>query len=165
MELDWDFPHRLQRGDDGAYRWTYAQRAQGNRTPIETMVKVCAAVFVPIAVVMLFMTWSYGAGQALLFTGGMLLMGVGLPTLIWLLAPPNLSFKMTGEYIKSWPKGRGNNIHRYEGVRRVTMEPRVDRIRLKWAVTGLDVYVPREDYAFVRDYILERVPKDAEKLY
>ena len=164
-ELDWGFPKRLQQGDDGAYRWTYDMKAQGNRTPMRAMVFICAAVFVPIALIMLFMTWQYGELQALLFCLGMLAIGVGLPALIWVLLPPNPSFKMTEEYIESWPKGKGNNIHRYEGVRRVTMEPRVDRIRIKWAVTGLDVYVPRESYAFVRDYILERVPKDAEKLY
>ena len=164
-ELDWGFPKRLQQGDDGAYRWTYDIKAQGNRAPARTMVFICAAIFVPIALIMLFMTWQYGELQALLFCLGLLALGVGLPALIWVLLPQNASYKMTGEYIEAWPKGRGNNIHRYEGVRRVTMEPRIDRIRLKWAVTGLDVYVPREDYAFVRDYILERVPQEAEKLY
>lgn len=165
QELDWHFPDHVAQGSDGAYRWTYDTKAQRNRAPIKTMVFISAAVFVPVALIMLFMTWQYGELQALLFCLGMLAIGVGLPALIWALLPPNPSFKMTEEYIESWPKGKGNNIHRYEGVRRVTMEPRVDRIRIKWAVTGLDVYVPRESYAFVRDYILERVPKDAEKLY
>ncbi len=164
-ELDWNFPRKVQQGDDGAYRWTYDTKAQGNSQPRKTMVFISAAVFVPIALIMLFMTWQYGELQALLFCLGLLAIGVGLPALIWVLLPPNPSFKMTEAYIESWPKGKGNNIHHYEGVRRVTMEPRVDRIRLKWAVTGLDVYVPREDYAFVRDYILERVPADAEKIY
>lgn len=165
QELDWHFPDHVAQGSDGAYRWTYDTKAQRNSAPFKTMVFISAAVFVPVALIMLFMTWQYGALQALLVCLGMLAIGVGLPALIWALLPPNPSFKMTGEYIESWPKGKGNNIHRYEGVRRVTMEPRVDRIRLKWAVTGLDVYVPRESYAFVRDYILERVPGDAEKLY
>lgn len=165
QELDWHFPDHVAQGSDGAYRWTYDTKAQRNSAPIKTMVFISAAVFVPVALIMLFMTWQYGALQALLFCLGLLAIGVGLPALIWALLPPNHSFKMTEEYIESWPKGKGNNIHRYEGVRRVTMEPRVDRIRIKWAVTGLDVYVPRESYAFVRDYILERVPKDAEKLY
>ena len=165
MERVYEFPNRVTQYDDGAYRWTYSLRKEGNAAPRRTMVTICAAVFIPIALIMLVMTWQYGARDAVLCCLGLLAGGVGLPALIWKLAPPDPSFKMTDEYIEAWPKGRGQNIHTFEGVRRVELEPALDRIRLKWVVSGLDVYVPREDYALVRDFILDHVPESAEKLY
>ena len=165
MERVYDFPNRVIRYDDGAYRWTYNLRQEGNDAPQWTMVKICAAVFIPIALIMLVMIWQYGARDAVLCCLGLLAIGVGLPALIWKLAPPDPSFKMTDEYIEAWPKGRGQNIHTFQGVRRVEMEPALDRIRIKWVVSGLDVYVPREDYGLVRDFILDHVPESAEKRY
>lgn len=165
MERVAEFPNRVTQYDDGAYRWTYDLRSEGNDAPRWTMVKICAAVFIPIALIMLVMTWQYGPLEAVLYCLGLLAIGVGLPALIWHMAPPDPSFKMTDEFIEAWPKGRGQNIHTYEGVRQVAIEPALDRIRLKWVVSGLDVYVPREDYALVRDFILDHVPGKAEKTY
>ena len=165
MELDWNFPKKPARGSDGAYRWTYSLRENHNNGPLLMMVRICAAICVPVALVMLALTWGYNPLQAALSTAGFLAVSVGLPALIWVLMPPNPSYKMTEDYIESWPKGKGNNIHRFEGVRRVTMRSDIDCIRLKWRVTGLYVYVPREDFGFVRDFIVDHVPESAEKCY
>ena len=61
------FPTRVERGADGAYRWTYDLRANRNNEPFWFMVKICLAVSVPIAMIMLFLTWQYGPAQAILF--------------------------------------------------------------------------------------------------
>ena len=165
VQTAWSFPDRVAQGGDGAYYWTYDMKAQGNSAPFWTMVFIGAAVFVPVALIMLFLTWQYGALQAALACLSLLAIGVALPALIWKLQPPSLKYRMTEAEIQSWPKGRGNNIHHFEGVRRVTLRPDIDRVQLRWAVFGLHVYVPREDYSGVVEYILAHVPQGAEVVH
>ena len=165
MELDWNFPKHVTEESEGVYRWTYKLKENGNNAPLRTMVRICLAVSLPITLIMLALIWSYGALQAVLSVLGLLAGLVGLPVLIWILLPPNPSYKMTEKQIESWPKGKGVNIHPFDGVKRVTLRPDIDRILLHEALGGLHVYVPREDYDFVREYILARVPQGTEVAY
>ena len=153
--------NRVYRDADGAFYWTYAAKAHGNDAMFRGMVKVCAAVFIPIALVVLALTWQFDPLQSALICLGMLALGVGLPALIWRLAPLDPSYMLTEETIEAWPRGRGRNLHFLNDVRQVTLEPDIDCIRLKWVVTGLDIYVPPEDYEMVRDFILGHVAQNA----
>ena len=164
MQMQGMFPARVTRDGD-AYRWTYDLKAHHNLGPMWSMLRICLAIAVPIALVMLGLTWSYGPAQAALWSALFLALFAGLPVLLWLLLPPDPSFRMTETEITAWPKGRGNNVHRFQGVRRVILRPDIDRIQLRWIATGLHVYVPPEDYDFVREFILARVPKGAEVLW
>ena len=163
MDQGIGFPDRVTLYDDGAYRWSYSIRAHGNNASMRFMLGICAAVFLPIAVIMLVMTWSYGALQAVLYAAGLTAAGILLPLLVWKLLPPDPAFRMTEEFIEAWPKGRGNNIHHYKGVQRVTLRPDIDRIGLRWRFGALHVYVPPEDYDFVKEFVLAHVPEDAER--
>ena len=147
------FTDRVTLGEDGAYRWRYDLKKNGNSAPMETMVKVCAAIGVPIALIMLAMTWQFDPLQAALIALGFLVLMVGLPALVWKLMPPDPMFKMDETQIQAWPKGKTSGIHRFEGVRDVAFEPDLDRITLRWRVDRLEVYVPSEDYDFVREFI------------
>ena len=162
MEQVTAFPSRVTLYDDGAYRWTYDTRAHHNSSQYETMVGICLAVFLPIAIIMLVMTWQYGAAQALLFTLGLLALGVGLPALIWKLSPVNPSYCMSETEIEAWPKGRSRHLHAFEGLRGVRMHSERDLIRLRWAAAGMDVYVPTEDFRLVADFIIAHAPAGVE---
>lgn len=159
------FGGRVALCDDGAYRWTYDIKANGNDDLFRFMVGVCLAVCAPIALIMLVLIWQYGAAQALLSVGGFLALTVLLPMLIWKLLPMDPSFRMDETEIETWPKGRGQNIFDFRSVRRVEMRPDVDLIKLRFRLGALRVYAPREDYEMVREYILARVPREAEVLY
>ena len=162
MEQAAMFPKRVTQGDDGAYRWTYDLKAHGNFAALRTMVGVCAAVAVPIALVMLVMTWGFGRAQAALTCLGLLALMVGLPALIWWLSPPDPSFRLAEAEIEAWPKGRNRNLHSLRDVKQVLLRPDIDRIPLRWAVTGLHIYVPPEDFDLVLEHILARVPEGTE---
>ena len=69
MELDWNFPHHIMQYEDGAYRWNYNMKENGNNAPFWTMIGICAAVSVPIALIMLVMM-SFNALAALVIIGG-----------------------------------------------------------------------------------------------
>ncbi len=153
-----DFPDRVTLYDDGAYRWTYDTRANHNSSQYETMVRICLVVSLPIAVIMLVMTWQYGAAQALLSVLGLLALTVGLPALIWKLSPVNPSFRMSATEIEAWPKGRSRHLHTFDTLRGVQMCSERDLIRLRWALGGMDVYVPAEDFRLVADFIAAHAP-------
>lgn len=151
-----EFPDRVTLGEDGSYRWRYDLKAHHNTAPMEMMVKISLAVGVPIALIMLVLTWQYGPLQATLSSLGMLAMLVLLPTLIWKLLPPDPMFRMDEAQIEAWPKGRSSGIYAFKGLTEVTPDPGVDRIILRWRVTRLEVYVPPEDYEFVKAFLMER---------
>ena len=165
MELDWNFPHKVRQGDDGAYRWNYNMKENGNNAPFWTMIGICAAIGVPVALIMLVMTWPYGHLQAALSALGLVAMVVVLPALIWRLSPPDPSFELTDRTIEAWPKGKGRNLHSLDGVRQVTVRPGEDRVILRFAVTGVHVYIPPEDFDFVREAILACVPEGTPVLW
>ena len=165
MEFGKQFPQRVARGEDGAYRWTYSFRAHHNYGGLWLMVGICAAIGVPVALIMLVMTWPYGHLQAALSALGLVAMVVVLPALIWRLSPPDPSFELTDRTIEAWPKGKGRNLHSLDGVRQVTVRPGEDRVILRFAVTGVHVYIPPEDFDFVREAILACVPEGTPVLW
>ena len=57
-EQVWKFPTRVERGEDGAYRWTYDLKENGNDEPFWFMIRVCLAVSLPIALIMAALTWQ-----------------------------------------------------------------------------------------------------------
>lgn len=161
MEHLSDFPTRVARGGDGAYRWRYDMKAHGNDAPMRMMLKIGLAIGAPVALVLLALTWGYDPLQAMLTSLGVLALIVLLPLLIWKLAPPDAGYRMDETQIEAWPKGRNNNIHPFKGVTNVESDRRQDRIVLRWRVTRLEVYVPPEDYDFVMEFIRVHVPEGA----
>ena len=157
-----DFPSRPTLYEDGEYRWTYDMKANGNNAPFMFMLKVCLGVSVPIALIMLVLIWEYGAMQAILSALLLLALTVLLPALIWKLLPPNPSFRMSDTEIEAWPKGKSRNLHGLKGLRRMILRPDIDRIDLKWTLNRLMVYVPREDFDTVVDFIRAHAPEGVE---
>ncbi|MBQ6373157.1 MAG: hypothetical protein IJJ45_01575 [Clostridia bacterium] len=153
------FPHRVTQSDDGTYCWTYDLKAHRNFAQLTFMAKLLAAIFVPVALILLCLTWSYGAIQALLFCIAMPAVVILLPVLIWWWLPPDPSYLMTESRIESWPKGRGNNVFLFSDVRHVRFRRDIDRIELRFVIGALHVYVPPEDYDLVKDLIIDRVPE------
>ena len=162
MEVAPDFPDRVARDGDGAYCWTYDMKKQGNAAPFCWMTMICLAVFAPIVLALLVLIWPYGALTAVLVFLGILALGLGLPALILKVCPLNPGYRMSGTEIETWPRGRGSGIHPFGGVRRVKLRPDIDRIQLRWAGSGLHVYVPKDDYGLVREFILAHVPEGTE---
>ena len=162
MEQVASFPPRVTLYDDGAYRWTYDTQAHHNSSQYESMIHVCLAVFLPIGIIMLVMTWQYGAVQALLSVISVMALAVGLPALIWKLSPVNPSFRMSKTEIEAWPKGKSRHLHAFDTLRGVQMHSERDLIRLRWTFGGMDVYVPTEDYRLVADFIAAHAPAGVE---
>ena len=162
MAMEANLPKTVTVEDDGVCRWTYDLKAHGNDDLFRKMMKILVAIFAPVAVIMLVMGWRFDPLQAVLIALGMAAIGILLPALLWRVMAINPSYEMTAEYIESWPRGKGRNIHTYGGVRRIVLCEDRDLIRLRGRIGGLDMYVPPEDYEWVLAFVLKRVPENTE---
>ena len=156
------FSPRVESDGAGGYRWSYDSREHGNRRPLSMMVKICAAVWAIVAIIMFVIAGGRYLKDALIFAAATCAGTVILPALIWLAMPPVLSFSLTEAHIEAWPKGRSSGIYPFRNVRRVTLRHDRDEIYLHYAVGGLQVLVPPEDYDRVLEYIQDRLPAGTE---
>ena len=72
------------------------------------------------------------------------------------------SFRLSETEIEAWPKGKGANIFALTSVRRVTLCPDRDLIKLRVPLGGVRVYVPQEDFELLSDFLTEHLMGRAE---
>ena len=156
------YSDRVEPDGAGGYQWSYDPGAHGNRRPLWQMLAISGAVWAVIAIALLAVAGGRYLKDALIFVLGTGAGIVGLPALIWLLIPTVLDYHLTEAYIEAWPKGRSSGIHRFQYVRRVTLRPDKDEIYLRFALGGLQILVPPEDYDLVLKAIQDKVPPGTE---
>lgn len=156
------FPDRVARGDDGVYRWVYRMNPRRNKHPLSVVGKVFFSIGCLSAAVLL-VIGSPNPGKMsdwampLMVLG--LFLGVFLLTtgLVYLQGDDPLTYAMDEESITTF-RAKAAGPHTFRHMRRVRLMPQYDAIRLGF---GLTIYIPREDYAMVTNYILERLPENA----
>lgn len=156
------YPPRVTLCDDGIYRWSCEMDRSTNGAPFWGMIKVCAIIGCVILI------------PCLLLGGFMILMGlivlagmVILPVLAWLLlyhfsGDSSIErFEMNDEYVTLvLRKQRG--ITKLSNVRKVKVFPVSGLIELHSFGLINHISVPDEDFDFVKEFILSRVPEKAE---
>ena len=156
-----EFPDRVTLCDDGIYRWSYAKDPSADRTVYRTMIVICTVIGVLIFLMMAILE------TALMIFGLLVLLGmVLLPALAWRLFGRIPENRILGRYEMA-----PDHIARpgYSGgaafalVDAVTLFRDRDRIDLRTANARTShIYVRPTDYDLVLDYILDRVPDEAE---
>lgn len=74
------------------------------------------------------------------------------------------AYTMTEDYI-IFGVGKGSNPFSYRSIRKAVVYTSRNMIELYQLVGSGPVFVPHEDFGFVRDYILRRIPETAEVIY
>ena len=150
---------------DGVYSWSYRLDTSVPNPVFRSMLIVCGIIGLVMCVASAFM--------GMILIGLILLAGmVGLPAIGWIIMSrltgghTTESYRMTDRYV--WVSTAYKKHHFYYGeIRDVILRPEEDLIELHtFALAVVHVFVGREDYEFVRDYILARVrnrPAQAEK--
>lgn len=154
-----EFPDRVEFFCDGKYCWTYDTRAHHNSDMFLHWLKVVLIATLPL---------TLGAVVAGLYShpvmgavagGGMLALMALIQAAIWKVFHHCLDYRMGEEEIEFWPKRRRDDgLYRFGDARRVRCYPDKDLIVLKYTFESLRVYIPREDYEFVQEYIRARTP-------
>ena len=75
------------------------------------------------------------------------------------------SYIMNDEYIHYVGHGKEDTYIRYGSIHKVTVHNSRNMLEVKGAVVSIPVFAAHEDFGFVRDYIIRRLPGNAKVLY
>ena len=160
-----EYPDRVTLQDDGSYRWECATEKAYERKSYTITMKVCIGISLFVLVygtilsVMFHQSpWIYILSDAAFLLIAFLIC-LGMDRL-----PGNAReiYHLTDTYIRSG-YGRSGASFSFNRTREVIVSEKY--IELKGKFGGPRIYVPAEDMTFVRDYILKRLPGEANIKY
>ncbi len=74
-------------------------------------------------------------------------------------------YEMNDEYVRYVGYGREDTRFAYKDIRKIHVYNARNMIEVKGIVVSAPFFVPHEDFGFVRDYILRRIPGNTEVIY
>ena len=154
------YTDRVLRGEDGVYRWRGKVSMESQKRTIRLVLGIMGGFCLFFLLMALWMDGSMLLPTLLACLGVMAVTGL----CCLLLRPRDTAvqpYELTEEHIRYVGTGRSNAYMPYKNIRRVRIRPAACRIDVKGAVVGFPVFVPPEDFVFVRDYIRLRLPSDA----
>ena len=75
------------------------------------------------------------------------------------------AYEMNDEHIRFVGYGRQDTIFAYRDIRKVRVYYSRDMLEIKGLLVTAPFFVPHEDFGFVRDYVLRRLPGNTEVVY
>ena len=74
-------------------------------------------------------------------------------------------YEMNEEYIRYVGYGREDTYFHYKDIRRVVVHNSRNMIEVKGLVVTAPFFAAHEDFGFIRDYVIHRLPDRAEVVY
>lgn len=167
---------------EGFYRWRYRLDIYHDRKMYQLLLKICAGISliglvggffyarVPLSVLRQdpsryqTLLWQNRILYALLGYAAFFVVSLLMIGLVRLMegGPSQYWYRMNAEFIQIKPSGKGSGINTFSEVKRVTLSPSVNEIRLISRWGKCPVLVRSEDYEFVKKHILRNIPESAE---
>lgn len=162
-----EYPPRVMLQEDGAYRWRCATDVAYERKNLRTGLIACVGIAVGIVVFGVIMsvmhhTWEFMGvilGCTAVFLAISLVIFLGISHVM---TDPQEIYEMREELVM-FGSGKRSAYASYDAVRRVVVMSRC--MDLKCRISTIRIYMPEEDAAFVKSYILTRVNPVAEIVY
>ena len=159
-----DTPVNLNCLSNGAYRWCCKTDPVWYRKRLGRAFRVCADIAIAVAAVGVGV-YLFTKSLPILVVCGISALGFlalsglifGLTLLIF--PDPSESYTLGDTYVRTG-SGRYATWFMFKDTRRLTI--RKDCVVLQGRLNTMRVYVPEEDFAFVRDFIRRRMPDEAE---
>ena len=164
-EYKGEYGERVQRCADGAYRWMGRFDKKQNDGVIKVTVGVCGGLCLFFILMALVMGGDSMGPILLACLGVMAIVGIVCGIHIKLGGQTFQPYEMTEEYVHYVGTGKTDAYYHYKSIRSVTVEEGRNRIRVASLLSGAPVFVPEEDFSFVRQYILARLPDSATVTY
>ena len=159
-----EYTPRVQRCDDGAYRW----RGEFDRAQYSQVVKITMGVCggMCLMFILLALAMREMLGVMLLTSLAVLAIAGGV---CWaymrFMTPIYQPYELTEDYVR-YVGGRSSNTYfRYKDIRKVIIDADRNRIAICSLLVTAPVFVPHEDFALVQNFILQRLPDTAQVIY
>ena len=158
-----EFPDRVTKCEDGVYRWKYRMNPRRNKHSLIIMGEVFLIMAILSTVALLIVgspnpgkmsDWDFPLMVDALFLGMFLL----IAGILFLVGDDPLPFSMDEEKVITY-RAKTAGPHTFARMRRVRFLPQHDAIRLGFGAT---IYVPSQDYAAVKAFILAHLPPAAD---
>ncbi len=162
-----EYPPRVMLQEDGAYRWRCATDVAYERKNLRTGLIACVGIAVGIVVFgvitsVMHHTWEFMGvvlGCTAVFLAISLVIFLGISHVM---TDPQEIYEMREELVM-FGSGKRSAYASYDAVRRIVVMSRC--MDIKCRVSKIRIYMPEEDAAFVKSYILARVNPVAEIVY
>ena len=160
------YPPRVTRGPDGIYRWHYVISQKQNRHGLRITLIVMGALCVFLMGMGL--TMGRDAFLVILLSCGGVMLITGL--ICWLFDRLSKNgvpqaVELSEDYVRWVGRGRTDFYYHFRGTERVRVLAADEIIEIRQLLGVMQVYVPREDFGFVQDFILRHIPPDTNVEY
>ena len=160
-----EFGPRVQRCADGVYRW----RALLDRAQHKQVVRITLGVCGGTCLLFIVLALLLGPDMlgVMLLTCLAIMAIAGLVCWLYIRGSRNSwqPYEMTEEYVRYVSIGSADTYFHFKDIRKVIVQADRDRIVVNSLLVTAPVFVPHEDFAFVQNYILRRLPDRTAVVY
>lgn len=155
----------ITQDENGTYHWNGTIDGQYDQ-------KVIGIIFGSIGgMCVLFLVLAFVINREVLLVTG--LSGLGVMAVTALVTIPLMragkgrqqKYEMNEEYIRYVGYGREDTYFHYKDIRRVVVHNSRNMIEVKGLVVTAPFFAAHEDFGFIRDYVIHRLPDRAEVVY
>ena len=154
----------ISRDEHGAYYWTGTIDAGYEGKTFRIVFGVVGGICA-LFIIMSLILGGEMIGVVLLSCGGALLAAGGVCLLFGRNAGRRQQRYIMTEDALSFRLGRYNSAYAFRSIRKVIVYSGRDMIELYPAIGSAAVFAAHEDFPFVRDFILQRIPEDSEVIH
>ena len=157
---------KITKNQNGFYNWTCSIDGEYYRRNMWLGIKACLGIAVFVLVFGGFLSFQNNDWKSLLIVAGCDAVFLLITFAVFKLAlsdqNPTESYEMTDIYIKSG-YGKSSVYFDYDKARGAVITPKF--IELHRGIKKMRVYIPAEDYEFVKGYIMSRLTGECEISY
>ena len=158
------YTDRVVRGDDGVYRWQAPLNREQQIKVVKIVFGVCGGLCVLFILGALILDPSM-LTAVLLSTLAVLLIA-GLPCWLYLRGGEIWQkYEMSEERLHFVGYGRSDAYYDFKAIRKVRILAEQNLLEVRTALSVAPFFVPHEDFAFVQDYVLRRLPDTVQLRY
>lgn len=157
------YPIKITQQPNGVYTWSCPIEAEYHRSSIRPGLYACIGTAVFLLLFGGVLSYQYNDVKSFFLVAGCAAVFLLISLLIFGLAlsatDPHESYELTEGFVKSG-YGRSSVYFDFKKVRVMVLSGKY--IELHGKTKRMRIYVPEEDFCFVRDYIQGRVPMECE---
>ena len=152
----------ITRDEKGTYRWTGIIDTESDKKTMGIIFGTMGGLCAFFILMGLFMSRDAMGPTLLGCAGVMAVVSVITIPLMWASKGRKQKYEMNEEYVRYVGYGRDDHYFYYKGIRQVHIFHSRSMLEVKGAIVTVPVFVPQEDFVFVKNYILHRLPDSAK---